>query len=203
MTQNTILNIWQMLLFPNSLFSRGWSPGSLPGTTFAMVTFPGRWQPARPRGSEGAQGSMASLVTKRGAEGSLEKAVKCQISTFKAQPRADFPRAAALPRPKSRVPRSLAALLGGSSFKDGLFLNNFPTVCDTDRLFFDTRRACLLAPAISFLDKHMYCRQGEENPTHHFCLSSLCPMNNIPVSSWHQSILIHIQHCFPGFPFGH
>lgn len=164
--------------------------------------FLGRWQQARPKGAEGAWGSMAPLVTKKGVEPSLEKAAKCQISPFKAWTRVDS-RAAALPQPKTQVPRTLAALLGGSSFKDELFLNNFPTVCGTDRLFFDTRRACLLAPAISFLDKHMYCSQRKENPAHYFCLSSLCPINNIPVYSWHQSILIHIQHCFPGFPFGH
>lgn len=146
---------------------------------------------------------MAPLVTKKGVEPSLENAVKCQISTFKARTMADFPCAAALPQPKTQVPRTLATLLGGSSFKDELFLNNFSTVCDTNRLFFDTRHACLLAPAIFFLDKHMYCSQRKENPAHYLCLSSLCPVNNIPVYSWHQSILIQIQHCFPGFPFGH
>lgn len=190
MAQSTILNIWQMLLFPNSLFGRDWSPGFLPGIACTVSHSLSRWQPARPKGSEGAQGSMAPLVTKKGLEPSLEKAAKCQISVFKAQSRADFPRAAALRQPKSQVPRTLAALLGGSSFKDELFLNNFSTVCDTDRLFFDTRRACLLAPAISFLDKHMYCSQRKENPAHYLCLSSLCPINNIPVYSWHQSILI-------------
>lgn len=81
-------------------------------------------------------------------------------------------------------------------------MNNFSTVSDTNRLFFDTRRACLLAPTIFFLNKHMYCSQCKENPTHYLCLSSLCPINNIPVYSWQYSILIQIQHCFPGFPFG-
>lgn len=52
------------------------------------------------------------LVTKRGLDPSLEKAVKCQISTFKAPTRADFPRAAALPQPKAQVPGTLAASLG-------------------------------------------------------------------------------------------
>lgn len=135
-------------------------------------------QPARPQGSEGA------LVTKTGAEPSLEKAVKCQISTFKAQTRADFPRAAALPQPKSQVPWSLAAWLEGSSFGDELFLNNFSTVCDTDRLFFDTRRACLLAPAISFLDKHMYCSQCKENPAH--------------IYVWVPCVPLTISQCTPG-----
>lgn len=75
--------------------------------------FLGRRQPARPRGSEGAQSSMAPLVTKRGVEPSLEKALKCQISTFKAQPRADFPRAAALPQPKNPSATDLGSIIGG------------------------------------------------------------------------------------------
>lgn len=75
------------------------------------------WQPARPKGSEGAQGSMAPLVTKRGLEASLGKALKCQISTFKAPTRAGFPRAAALAQPKAQVPGPLAALLGDLPLK--------------------------------------------------------------------------------------
>lgn len=107
-----------------------------------------------------------------------------------------------LQRQQSKLPRTLAALLGRSSFKDELFSNNLSTVSDTNRLFFNTRRARLLAPAIFFLNKHMYCSQCKENPTHYLCLSSLCPINNIPVCSWPYSVLIQIQHCFPGFPFG-
>jgi len=104
--------------------------------------------------------------------------------------------------PKAKLTRTLAASLGWPSFKDELFLNNFSTVSDTNRLFFNTRRACLLAPTIFFLNKHMYCSQCKENPTRYLCLSSLCPINNIPVYSWQRSILIWVQRCFPGFPFG-
>lgn len=106
-----------MLLFASSLFNRDWTPGFLPGIAFTAVTFPGEVAASQAQGAEGARGSMAPLVTKKGVEPSLEKAVKCQISTFKAQTKADFPCAAALPQPKTQVPRTLAALLGGSSLK--------------------------------------------------------------------------------------
>lgn len=44
----------------------------------------------------------------------------------------------------------------GSYFHiDGLFLNNFSSVWDTNRLFFNIRHACL--PRLLLFNKHVYC----------------------------------------------
>lgn len=172
----------------------------LPGITCAMVTVPGG--PSQTKALRGPRAQWHHWWQREDLSQALKRQWNVRYPHLKPRPGRIF---LVLQHLHSHSPsaRDLGSISGGSSFQDELFWNNFPTVCDTDRLFFDTRRACLLAPAISFLDKHMYCSQGKENPTHYLCLSSLCPINNMPVYSWHQSILIHIQHCFPGFPFGH